>query len=66
VKLPRCTPAHAAEFSQQWLYDGKIAVVLDKVALCFASDFANVILKTAFTSYLREQEEAAKKIVVKQ
>ena len=66
MNVPKISPAHAAEFRGQWLFNGKIAVALDEVTLAFAADFANAVLQTVFSQYLSEQEAKKKQLVVAQ
>lgn len=45
--VPAVNKEEAKKFSNVWNYNG-IAVPLDNVALTFATDFANVVLKSFF------------------
>jgi hypothetical protein len=45
--VPSVNKDEAKKFSNVWNYNG-VAVPLDNVALTFATDFANVVLKSFF------------------
>jgi hypothetical protein len=59
MQIPVVNKEEAKKFSGIWNFKG-VAIVLDDVHCQFASDFANVVLKSFVQKLIQEQAEAAK------
>ena len=64
MNIPRITRDMARQFSGEFLFNGKVAVVMDDVSFQFAAEFAQAVLNTVFQQYMAEQEARKKALVV--
>ena len=60
ISIPKVTKEEAKKFSNVWNFKG-IAIIVDDVHCEFASNFANVVLKSFVENLMRQQAAEAEK-----
>ncbi len=56
MSIPQVPEGEAAKFSQVWNHNG-VNVIIDPVALKFATDFANVCLRSVFAEMIHRAQQ---------